>query len=168
MDTTPLIEALRQDLLRAAEVGGPDAKAAAERLLMALEPAVRLTLMDALAQAAAELGGALPGVAIEVRLKGRDPEFVVVRAGAPPGDEPDAGADAETDAGEAVARITLRIPEALKGRAETLAARRGQSLNTWLVGAARAAADETSSHEWGDWGRHGRHGRGRRMQGWQR
>jgi hypothetical protein len=163
MDTTPLIDSLRQDLVRAAEVGGPDAKAAAERLLMAMEPAVRLTLMDALTQAAAELGGALPGVAIEVRLKGRDPEFVVVRASATPSDETDAGADAETDAD--VARITLRIPETLKARAETLAARRGQSLNTWLVSAARAAADENRSQEWSDWGRQGR---SRRMQGWQK
>lgn len=163
MDTTPLIEQLRQDLLRAAEVGGPDAKAAAERLLMALEPALRLTLMDALSQAAAELGGALPGVAIEVRLKGREPEFVVVRASPQPGPETaDADAGADADEGEAVARITLRIPEALKARAETLAARRGQSLNTWLVGAARAAADDNRSHDWG------RHGRGRHMQGWQR
>ena len=163
MDTTALIDTLRQDLVRAADVGGADAKAAAERLVMALEPAVRLMLMDALGQAAAELGGALPGVAIEVRLKGREPEFVVVRALSPAGDEADVGADAEADAGEAVARITLRIPEALKAKAETLAARRGQSLNTWLVAAARAATDESRSYDWG-----GRHGRGRRMQGWQR
>src|SRR5215469_8247685 len=95
MDTTPLIEQLRQDLARAAEVGGPETKAAAERLLMALEPAVRLMLMDALAQAAAELGGALPGVAIEVRLKGREPEFVVVRAAAPRADEPETATGAE-------------------------------------------------------------------------
>lgn len=165
MDTTPLIEQLRLDLARAAEVGGPEAKAAAERLLMALEPALRLTLMEALSQAAAELGGALPGVAIEVRLKGREPEFVVVRASSPPGPEDaDAEVGADADEGEAVARITLRIPETLKARAETLASRRGQSLNTWLVGAARAAADDnrSSSHDWG------RHGRGRRMQGWQR
>ena len=163
MDTTPLIEQLRQDLVRAAEVGGPDAGAAAERLLMALEPAVRLMLMDALSQAAAELGGALPGVAIEVRLKGREPEFVVVRASAQPADEPAAGPEAGTDEGEAVVRITLRLPEALKAKAETLGARRGPTLNTWLVGAARAAADETRSYDWS-----GRHGRGRRMQGWQR
>lgn len=163
MDTTPLIEQLRQDLVRAAEVGGPDTKAAADRLLMALEPAVRLMLMDALSQAAAELGGALPGVAIEVRLKGREPEFVVVRASPQATDEPAAGPEVETDEGEAVVRITLRLPEALKARAETLAARRGQSLNTWLVGAARAATDETRSYDWS-----GRHGRGRHMQGWQR
>src|SRR5271168_3288866 len=136
MDITGLIDDLSQDLSRAAEVGGEDVRAAAERLLLALDPALRLTLMDALSRAAAEIGEALPGTTIDVRLRGREPVFVVEgpRA-APPTDD-----HFETDDGEAVARITLRLPEALKGRAETLAARRGQSLNTWLVAAARAAA----------------------------
>ena len=136
MDTNALVEALRQDLIRAAEVGGDEAKAAAERLLLALDPALRLTLMDALSQAAAEIGEALPGVVIEVRLRGREPAFVVTGApAAAPEDEPH-----DVDEGESVSRITLRIPEAVKARAEALAARRGQSLNTWLVAAARAAA----------------------------
>jgi len=160
MDINLLVEALRQDLARAAEVGGDDARAAAERLLLALDPALRLTLMDALSQAAAEIGEALPGVAIDVRLKGREPVFVV--EGAPraqPADEP-----FETDDDEAVLRITLRLPEALKARAEALAAGRGQSLNTWLVAAARAAAADGSQQT--DWGRRGPGGR--HIKGWAR
>jgi len=161
MDTTSLIDGLRQDMLRAAEVGGDDVKAAAERLLLALEPALRLTLMDALSQGAAEISEALPGVAIEVRLRGREPAFVV--AGAPAAAAEEAPLDA--DEGEGVARITLRIPEPLKARAEALAARRGQSLNTWLVAAARAAADGGSSHSHAhSYGRHGR----QHIQGWQK
>jgi hypothetical protein len=160
MDLNNLVEALRQDLARAAEVGGDDARAAAERLLLALDPALRLTLMDALSQAAAEIGEALPGVAIDVRLKGREPVFVV--EGAPraaPADEP-----FEADGDEAVARITLRLPEALKTRAEAFAAGRGQSLNTWLVAAARAAASDGSQQaEWVRRGPGGRH-----MKGWAR
>ena len=62
------------------------------------------------------------------------------------------------------ARITLRIPETLKTRAERLAAQRGQSLNTWLVGAARAAASDTDNHAFTDRGRHGR--AGRHIKGW--
>ncbi|MBJ7359961.1 MAG: pilus assembly protein HicB, partial [Nocardioides sp.] len=38
-----------------------------------------------------------------------------------------------------VARITLRLPEAVKARAEEFAARSGHSLNTWLVNVVRAA-----------------------------
>jgi hypothetical protein len=160
MDITGLIDSLSQDLSRSAEVGGEDVKAAADRLLLALDPALRLVLMDALSQAAAEIGEALPGVAIDVRIKGREPVFVVEQTrAAEPVDEP-----FEPDDGESTARITLRLPEALKVRAEALAARRGQSLNTWLVASARAAASE----DWNEGHRGGRHGRGRRMQGWVR
>jgi len=165
MDITGLIDDLSQDLSRAAEVGGEDVRAAAERLLLALDPALRLTLMDALSQAATEIREALPGVAIDVRLVGREPVFIVEgpRVSSPTSlaDEP-----IETDDGEPTARITLRLPEALKGRAEALAARRGQSLNTWLVAAARAAATPTDPPQPAHSSRP--HGGGRRVQGWAR
>ncbi|HUZ13961.1 MAG TPA: toxin-antitoxin system HicB family antitoxin [Caulobacteraceae bacterium] len=158
MDINRLLDALRQDLARAAELGADDVRAAAERLTLALEPALRLALMDGLGQAAAEIGEAWPGVSIGVRLKGRDPQFVVEGAPSP------AETPFETDDGEPVARITLRLPEALKGRAEAQAARRGQSLNTWLVAAARAAAaDEPRGHGPARHGASGRH-----MKGWVR
>ncbi len=158
MNVTALIDTLRQDLARAADLGGPETKSAAERLVLALDPALRLTLMDALSQAATEISDALAGVTIDVRLRGRELEFVV--EGAPvavvaPADQP-----FETDDGEAI-RITLRLPDGLKARAEALAARRGQSLNTWLVAAARAAADTPSSPGPG-------HRPGQRLQGWAR
>jgi hypothetical protein len=157
MDIGRLIDTLREDLVRSAEVGGPEARAAAERLMLALEPAIRLTLMETLTEAAAEIGEALPGVTLEVRLKGREPVFVVEGAPAPAAEA--ARETSETEDGEAVARITLRLPEGLKARAEQLAARRGQSLNTWLVAAARTAAD----------GPRGRHGfGGQHMHGWAR
>ncbi len=181
MDITPFVESLRQDLLRAAEAGGADVRAAAERLSHALDPAVRLTVMDALSQAASEITHELAGTSVEVRLKGREPIFIVIgqateppaMPGSPPG--ADEGGDA-SDLGfegddEAVARITLRLPESLKARAEELASKRGQSLNTWLVNAARAAASfniDVSSTPFGP----GAPGRNRasnkRIQGWVR
>ena len=155
MDVTPFTEALRQDLTAAAEAGGTEIRAAAERLAMALDPAIRLTLMDALSQAAAEITNELHGTSVEVRLKGREPIFVVTGAATSSASEPvDASEDATDDLAfesedDAVARITLRLPESLKARAEDLANKRGQSLNTWLVNAARNAAtvnlDVTSS-----------------------
>ena len=92
---------------------------------------------------------------------------MVEGAPAPHQEDPAAAADFDvsfdSDGGEAVARITLRLPETLKGRAEALAARRGQSLNTWLVAAAKAAAEGPQSP------RPGRHGMpGQRVQGWAR
>jgi hypothetical protein len=166
MDITPHVDALRQDLTRAAEVGGIEVQVAAERLLLALEPAVRLALMDLLSQAAAEISEQLPGVAIDLRLKGREPEFAI--AGAPTAASGPAPADEPFDAedAESVARITLRLPEALKTRAEALAASRGQSLNTWLVGAARAAAQDGPRHDH-PYSGSGRHGlAGKRLKGW--
>ncbi|MBA3233795.1 MAG: toxin-antitoxin system HicB family antitoxin [Propionibacteriales bacterium] len=148
MDITQFVEALRRDLTQAAEVGGEEIRAAADRLTLALDPAVRLTLMDALSEAASEITNELQGTSVEVRLKGREPVFVVhgEAAGAgmpqpPAPPAPSTPADPDDDeADETVARITLRLPESLKAKAEELAAQRGQSLNTWLVNAARAAA----------------------------
>jgi len=161
MDITGLIDSLRQDLSRAAALGDEEARSAAERLALALEPALRLTLMEALSQAAAEISEAVPGVIIDVALRGREPAFLV--QGSPAVESPETRFEsvAEAEEAEPVARITLRLPEALKSRAEALAARRGQSLNTWLVAAARAAAGQDPAPG------QGRHGRsGRRVQGW--
>jgi hypothetical protein len=148
MDITPYVDSLRQDLAAAAEAGGPEAKAAAERLALALDPAVRLALMDALSQAAAEITSELPAGSVDVRLRGREPQFVVDVPTMPmgsPGEPSPAAADAAEDDLEedgAVARITLRIPETLKYKAEELAAKGGHSLNSWIVNVVRAATRE--------------------------
>ena len=144
MDITPYIESLRRDLAAAAEAGGEEARAAAERLTMALDPAMRLALMDALSQAAAEITSELPAGSVEVRLRGREPELVVdVPTTMPLATTPTAQASSaeteEEDEDGAVARITLRLPESLKTKAEEMAGRTGQSLNSWLVNAIRQA-----------------------------
>src|SRR5690348_4146945 len=142
MDITQFVNELRRDLNVAAQAGSDEVRAAAERLTTALDSSVRLTLMDALSQAASEITNELQGTSVEVRLKGREPIFVVVGAATQPqpvAPEPTEPEDFDFE-GEDVARITLRLPESLKARAEELAAKRGQSLNTWLVNATRAAA----------------------------
>ncbi|MGV3564966.1 MAG: toxin-antitoxin system HicB family antitoxin, partial [Nocardioides sp.] len=45
-----------------------------------------------------------------------------------------------------VARITLRLPESLKQRAEDAAAGARTSLNTWLVQAVRSATRDGAVH----------------------
>lgn len=149
MDITPYVESLRHDLAAAAEAGGAEAKAAAERLALALDPAVRLTLMDALSQAAAEITSELSAGSIDVRLRGREPQFVVdvptmpMAPAAPEPPAPPAAEDLEEVEGDdAVARITLRIPESVKYKAEELATKGGHSLNSWIVNVIRAATRE--------------------------
>lgn len=145
MDITPYVDSLRRDLVAAAEAGGDDVKQAAERLLLALDPAARLALMEAISQAAAEITAELPAGGVDVRLAGRELDFVVHLAAppAPPAPPPPPAPAEEADQG-GLARITLRIPEAVKARAEEKAARAGDSLNTWLVKVVRAASSDAS------------------------
>src|SRR5690348_17171538 len=140
MDITPFVESLRRDLMAAAEAAGPEAKASAERLAFALDPAARLAMMEAVSQAAAEITAEMPAGGVDVRLNGRELDFLVDSGpvAAPEAARP-APTDEEPEDEGNVARITLRIPEAVKTKAEDMAARSGSSLNTWLVNVVRAA-----------------------------
>jgi hypothetical protein len=137
MDLTTYVENLRHELAVAADAGGDDARALAERLTAPLEPAVRLMLLDALSAAADELTRDLAPGSVELRLRGGEPEFVVTPA---PADEPIAVAAPPPEAEEsATARINLRLPEQLKAGVEQAASRERLSVNAWLVRALAAA-----------------------------
>jgi hypothetical protein len=143
MDITPYVDSLKRDLMAAAEANGPEARAAAERLTYALDPAARLAMMEAISQAAAEITAELPSGGVDVRLDGRDLAFVVHAPSSvpqPPAPPSPPSFDEDEDGG--LARITLRIPESVKTKAEEMAAKSGQSLNTWLVNVVRAATRE--------------------------
>src|SRR6478672_8914209 len=131
MDITEYVDALRRDLAQAARAMGPETEQAAERIGFALDSSARLALMDALSHAAAEITNELDGTSVEVRLQGREPVFVVVGAGPSAlADDTQAIDTADTtvvspeDEGAETSRITLRLPEALKVRAEELATSR--------------------------------------------
>src|SRR5689334_5218797 len=147
MDITPYVDSLRRDLVAAAEAAGPEAQATAERLTFALDPAARLALMEAISQAATEITAEMPAGSVDVRLDGRELAFVVEAPAAPPAQPaqqtpPPTSAEDEEEGG--IARITLRLPESVKARAEEFAARSGHSLNTWLVNVVRAATRENA------------------------
>jgi hypothetical protein len=146
MDITPYVDSLRRDLVAAAEAAGPETRQAAERLTFALDPAARLALMEAVSQAAAEITAEMPSGSVDVRLNGRELDFVVQGApGAPTPPAPPASPTAEEVQDEGnVARVTLRLPESVKARAEEMAARSGHSLNTWLVNVVRAATRDNA------------------------
>ena len=76
MDLTPYVENLRRELAVAAEAGGEEARALAERLTAPLESGIRLTLLDALSAAADEITRELAPASVELRLRGGEPEFV--------------------------------------------------------------------------------------------
>ena len=149
MNLTRYVDALQHQLVTAAEAGGTEAREIAQRLTAPLDAAVRLILLDALSVAAGEISAELAPGSVDVRLRGGDPEFVVavpeLAAGAP--------ASASGVTGRAIApspvggdegtttRTTLRLPDHLKTRVESAAARDGVSVNTWLVRAAAAALE---------------------------
>jgi hypothetical protein len=134
VDTSSHVDAVRADLQ--AVVGDDEQTAAvAERLSSALELSLQLRLLDAIGEAAAELSDQLPVGHVEVRLAGRDLRLVLVappQAPAPP---------TETDEDGGTARLTLRMPDAMKTRVERAADHDQLSVNAWLVRAVGAALD---------------------------
>lgn len=151
MDLTPYVDNLRHELAVAAEAGGEDTKALAERLTAPLESAVRLTLLDALSAAAAEITRDLAPGSVDLRLRGREPEFVVTPALSEPTpadveEQPTPVPRAITESDDAaMTRINLRLGQELKDRVEAAAREAGISVNAWLVRSAAAALEGNPS-----------------------
>lgn len=149
MDLMPYVAQLHRELAVAADAGGDEARELAERLTTPLESATRLVLLEALAAAAGEITSELAPGSVDVRLHGRDPDFVVTLpwiSGEPEedgeADEPVRPAPVPPEAEEGgTARISLRLPEHLKTRIEDAAGRSGLSVNAWLVRALAAAVE---------------------------
>jgi hypothetical protein len=147
MNLIPHVETLRRELLIAAEAGGDEARSLAERLITPLDSATRLVLLDALSDAASEITSELAPGSVEVRLRGREPEFVVTQPPAEQSFEDVGSASIETIAysGEidesGAARTTLRLPDHVKAKVDEAAGREGLSVNAWLVRAVVAALE---------------------------
>ncbi|MBB5867639.1 hypothetical protein F4553_001018 [Allocatelliglobosispora scoriae] len=170
MNLTPYVDNVCRELADAAELGGDEARALAERLTGPLESAFRLALLDALAAAADEITLDLAPGSVELRLRGREPSFLVTPppsdtsfAGEPgPAAQSSAPVPPETDDG-ATSRINFRLSDQLKGRIEEAATRDGLSVNAWLVRAATTAVQPPQPASPGAWT-----GVGNRYNGWVR
>ena len=135
MDLTPYVSSIEEHLAAASAGGDEDTRRAAALLAVALEPAARLTIMNALADLAGEITEALDDHTVEIRLEAGGIRVAVEARAGEPQPEPEPGAFAGGDA----SRITLRLPEELKTKAEEAAAAQSVSLNTWLGQAVRDA-----------------------------
>ena len=146
MDLSPYVDAVRADLDAAAAAGTDEAKTTARLLSGALDASLRLALLDALSALAAEVTAG-SDVEVELRMHGRDPQVVVSSQPPPPSpDTPSPGPEPVDDADDrGTARLTLRMPESLKERAEEQAGREGLSVNAWMVRAVQTALNPT---EW--------------------
>lgn len=155
MELHGYVDELQRQLAVAAEAAGDEARAVAERLVLPLDAATRLVLLEALSEAASEISAELAPGGVDVRLRGREPEFVVsapvaaafAERDTTPTPSPTPAAPAAVPQPAAVAddapttRTTLRLPDSLKSQVEAAAVRDGVSLNTWLVRAVAAALD---------------------------
>ncbi len=142
MDLSPYTEGLRRELGSLTRFASDDVARVAERLAEALDSSVRLTLLDVLSAAAAEITTRLDDVVIDVRLSAGEPEFVVTAVPAQPGADEAPGPAADSAADDAgTARVTLRLSDALKTRVEAQAAADGLSVNSWLAHAAIRALE---------------------------
>jgi hypothetical protein len=153
MDLTPYIDRLGEELAVIADAAGEDIRVAAERLTPALGSAMRLTLLDALSAAADEITLDLAPGSVDIRLRGGDPQFVVIPPDASSVDVDDELDDVASLGGETqrpvhltadggpTSRINVRIPDQLRARIEEAAGQEGLSVNVWLIRAAAAALE---------------------------
>ncbi|MHA7294220.1 histidine kinase [Arthrobacter sp. HLT1-21] len=138
MELGQYVSDLQRHLADTSESGSEDTRAVAERLAVGLDAATRLVLLDALSAAASEITRDLAPGSVDLRLRGREVEFVITLP----------TVDAEADDSPAVAveeddaitsRTTLRLPDALKARVDDAAVADGLSVNARLVRAVAAA-----------------------------
>jgi hypothetical protein len=164
MDLTSYVAALQNELSVAAGAADENTRAFAERLTASLDSATRLVLLEALSAAADEITRELAPGSVEVRLRGRNPSFVVTpppteesfegtsdvvhSLGPPPATDPRPASEVQSGADEGgTSRINLRLPESLKLRAEEAAGREGLSVNAWLVRAVVAVLESSDRND---------------------
>jgi hypothetical protein len=154
---------LRRELASITRFAGDDVARAAELLTEALDSSVRLTLLEVLSAAAADITARLGDTVVEVRLTDGEPTFVVM-TGLPDDDYAGPATAGAGDQEPGTARLTLRLGDQLKSRIEAAAAHDGVSVNTWMVRAASQSVDS------GGRGRQpaGRWGPGQRITGYAR
>ncbi len=163
MDVTPYVTALREDLVSAAAAGDEQTRRTAALLAAAIEPAARLAVMNAMADLAAEVTEAMDGQrVVEVRLDGRQVRVAVSEPpGRPDADPPPPPPPSFADAGD-MSRITLRLMEQIKDRAEQAASSQGMSLNSWISQTVQGALHGAESGGRSDWSGRSNRDRGER------
>ncbi len=154
MDVRPYVAKVQEQLAAAADLVDEATQRTAAKLAMAVEPALRLALLSAVSALVDDITVALldvPGApALSVRVAGEDIEVETRPAAAEP-----APAPSPVDDEDNTARISLRLPEALKTQVDEAARRQGVSVNTWLVREVGRALAPTP-----------RYGGGQHLTGW--
>lgn len=138
MELGQYVNDLQRQLADVAANGTEDTRAVAERLAAGLDAATRLVLLDALSAAVGEITRDLAPGSVDLRLRGREVEFVVSQPNADADSDERSVATVDLD-DASTSRTTLRLPDALKALVDEAATADGLSVNTWLVRAIAAA-----------------------------
>ncbi|CAM2904583.1 Toxin-antitoxin system HicB family antitoxin [Prescottella defluvii] len=143
MDLTEYTARLRDDLASAAALGDADTQRIAEALAGAAERSAQLMLVSALSDLAREASDELGDRTLHVRFDGTDVSVEAVHRRPEPGDTPpfdpaDPFRTLEDVTGD-ISRVTLRLVDQIKSRAEEAALQDGMSLNSWVAQAVQGA-----------------------------
>jgi hypothetical protein len=112
-------------------VAGPEVAEAGTRLMAALRPAIRQSMMEVVSMAGSEISSQLDGQNIDIKLVDGDPELAVSEDHAAHSAPPPPGFSTGDDADEA--RITVRLPGYLKDLIAAEAESSGDSVNSYVV-----------------------------------
>lgn len=137
MELTQTTKTLRQDLMNLAQIGDPALAEATGRLWNAFDSMLSARLLELAGRLAEEASAELPGGHLEVRLSGTSVNLAYV---------PDQPVEVAYGRDEDTARITLRLPPALKLQVDDAAARDGLSVNAWVVSAVAGALGRPRRH----------------------
>lgn len=144
MELDKYTSALRADLLAAAALGDDHTRKTADSLGAAAQASARLMLLQALSDFADEISEQLDGHTVHLRLAGTNAVADVTAHAAqtaPDADQQGGPEDYPTmdDVTGEMRRVTLRMVEHVKERAEEAASMNGVSLNSWLSQAVQGA-----------------------------
>ncbi|WP_067572070.1 hypothetical protein [Nocardia acidivorans] len=127
---------LRENLIAAAALGDEKTQSTAAALAAATESSARLVLLAALSELAGEVSTAVGDRTVHVSVDGTDAHIDVRKAAT--AEEEEHQPTFEEMTGD-ISRVTLRLVEQIKSRAEEAAAQSGQSLNSWMATAVQGA-----------------------------
>ncbi len=147
MELSNYLDSVREQVAHASALADEQTQQVAQKLGASLDSALRLSLIQALSDAAAEISSELAPTSVELRMAGADPEFVVHQvAPTPAADDYDDSDDEEFSDGdedfvtseyaeedEPQARFSLRIPASVKKRIDEVAAEEQISTNAWIT-----------------------------------
>lgn len=146
MDLTEYTARLRDDLTAAAALGDEHTQRIAQALAAAMERSAQLMLVSALSDLAREASEEMGDRTLHVRFDGTEATVESARRrpdsgpgdSGRPSDPTDAFRTLEDMTGD-ISRVTLRLVDQIKSRAEEAALQDGMSLNSWVSQAVQGA-----------------------------